>query len=121
MEIQVAQVDGEAASDDTSKPGGGKDVAKASAGGSNPNAQRDPKAMVKSIMTGMDKNSDGVIDRDEWPADRADRFDPTDVNSDGSIDAGEFQAAMKKVMAAMQAGGGPGGGRPGPASAGPGS
>lgn len=82
--------------------------------------QHDLQTTAKSILASMDKNSDGVIGRDEWPADRADRFDPTDKNSDGSIDAGEFQAAMKTVIATVPSAGVPGGERSG-ASAGPGS
>jgi hypothetical protein len=103
--------------------GAGKGTAgKGGPGSGGPGGSRDPQAMAKSILVGMDKNSDGKIDRDEWPADRADGFDPADKNNDGSIDEGEFQAAMKKVIATMQAGGGTGGGGgPSGGTAGPGS
>jgi HlyD family secretion protein len=93
-----------------------KDGDKKGPGQGESGGKRDPRAMAQSVMAGMDKNSDGKIARDEWPADRADKFDPTDTNSDGSIDAGEFQAAMKKVVAATQAGGRPSGGSSGPGS-----
>ena len=40
----------------------------------------------------VDKNGDGVISRDEWPARRSRAFDRIDTNHDGVVSADELRA-----------------------------
>ena len=71
----------------------------------------------------MDKNSDGKIDADELAqiADeqRRSRMQQNDANGDGAVDKAEWDAAMERMRARFQQGGGgapgggPGGGGPG--------
>lgn len=58
----------------------------------------------------LDANGDGAIDRDEFRAQAARRFDRMDTNKDGKIDADERQAA--RDMRGPR--GGPGGDMPPP-------
>ncbi len=60
----------------------------------------------------LDTNGDGVIDREEFRAQAAQRFDRMDTNKDGKIDPAERQAA-RDAMGAMR-GRGPGGDTPPP-------
>lgn len=38
----------------------------------------------------LDKNSDGVITKDEWPPARIDRFEALDTNKDGKVSRSEM-------------------------------
>lgn len=74
----------------------------------------DPAQIVSMMFQRLDKNSDGKISQDEWPAERSSDFAATDANGDGGVDAEEMTAAMSKMMERMRQGGG---GSPGPGAA----
>lgn len=61
----------------------------------------------------LDTNGDGAIDRDEFRAQAARRFDRMDANKDGTIDAAERQAA-RDARGMRGPRGGPGGDMPPP-------
>jgi len=87
-------------------PGGGPAGGAAAPAGSGPGAGRgnmDPSAMLSR----MDANGDGMLQKTEVPEQMQGLFDRLDANGDGSIDSAEMAA-----MAAMR-GGGAGGGGPG--------
>jgi hypothetical protein len=58
------------------------------------------------LMTRLDSNGDGAIDRAEYRAQAARRFDRVDANKDGKLDADERQAARDAM--GMRGGRGPG-------------
>jgi len=60
------------------------------------------------MMARLDTNGDGMIDRDEFRAQAARRFDRVDANKDGKIDPAERQAARDAM--GMRGGRGPGAG-----------
>ena len=66
----------------------------------------DPSAIVDSIFSRMDTNKDGMLSKDEIPAERAERFSKSDGNGDGNIDKAEMLQAMRAM-----AGGASGGSR----------
>jgi Ca2+-binding EF-hand superfamily protein len=45
----------------------------------------------------LDTNGDGVVDREEFRAQAAQRFDRMDTNKDGKVDAAERQAAREAM------------------------
>lgn len=106
--------------------GSGTDVAPAE-GGEQPRRRRreggapggmgqmDPTQMAGMIMQRLDSDGDGKISKEEMPeGEGRDRFDQTDANKDGFVDAAEMGAAIGRRMKAMQAGGGMGGPGGGP-------
>lgn len=74
----------------------------------------DPAQIVSMMFQRLDKNSDGKISQDEWPAERSGDFATTDANSDGGVDTAEMTTAMSKMMERMRSGQG---GPPGPGAA----
>ncbi|CAN5667815.1 hypothetical protein BH10PSE14_BH10PSE14_37510 [soil metagenome] len=54
----------------------------------------------------LDTNHDGMISRDEFRAQAAERFDRADVNRDGFLDQNEMAAMRERARSMMQRGGG---------------
>jgi hypothetical protein len=52
-----------------------------------------PAGNGNRLMTRLDANGDGSVDRNEFRAQAARRFDRVDANKDGTLDADERQAA----------------------------
>ncbi|MDB5679230.1 EF-hand domain-containing protein [Sphingomonas bacterium] len=71
-----------------------------------------PPSGGNRMMARLDTNGDGVIDRAEFRAMAAQRFDRMDANKDGKVDATERQAARDAM--GMRGGRGPGGDAPPP-------
>ncbi len=68
-------------------------------------------AIVTAIFSKLDKNGDGKLAGDEFPADQAESLKKSDANKDGVVDKAEMTKSIKSRMSA--GGGRPGGGRPG--------
>ena len=66
-----------------------------------PPAGATPGRFGQRMFARMDTNNDGVVDRAEYRANAAQRFDRIDTNKDGKIDAGERKAAREAMMGAM--------------------
>lgn len=82
------------------KRGGRKTAAKRSPGGKKRNGAKSSARKKRGgdpmqWFRGMDKNSDGAIDKSEAAGPMADNFDQMDANKDGKIDSGEFGKAMQ--------------------------
>jgi len=82
-------------SEGPSGPGGGQQLA-----GGVPSAA--------AIFQQLDKNSDGAITKDEATGPMSAGFDKSDANSDGKVDASEFEAAVKERLKQRAASGGGG-------------
>ncbi len=108
---------GKTAPDGPSKVDGGPtEVVKGPAGGpkapGGPAGGFDPKAVADMMLTNLDTDSDGKISAAEAETNEQMKagFAKMDMNSDGSIDAGEIASSIKKRMQQAGAAGGP----PGP-------
>ena len=58
------------------------------------------------MFSKMDKNNDGMLSKEEIPAEQAERFAKSDSNGDGNIEKSEMLQAMRAM-----AGGASGGSR----------
>jgi hypothetical protein len=64
----------------------------------------DASAMASGFIRAADKDGDGRLSLEEYPAERRAGFAEQDANQDGSVDEGEMVAAMNKLAARFQAG-----------------
>ncbi len=73
-----------------------------------------PPAPGNRMLARLDTNGDGFVDRAEFRAQAASRFDRIDANKDGKIDAAERQAARDAMGMRGRRGPGAGGDMPPP-------
>lgn len=62
--------------------------------------------MRDHMIDRLDTNHDGMISRDEFRAQAAERFERMDANHDGLLDQGEMAAMRERARGMMQRGGG---------------
>jgi Ca2+-binding EF-hand superfamily protein len=84
------------------------------AGGQPGQAEMNPEAAVKRMMSMFDKNGDGKLQKDEVPPRLADRFEELDTNKDGALDESELKTIVPRLMRRLQDAG-PQGAAPAPA------
>lgn len=80
---------------------------------------------MDEVFGRMDKNSDGIVDKDEYVAFSQEeietRFSRADGNEDGKLTKEELQSGMERMRNMMRGQGGPGGRGPGGEGRGPGA
>ncbi len=93
--------------------GAGGNGSESGGGASGGGGGRGGRPPMKSFSE-LDKNDDKKLTVDELPERMQARFDTIDTDSDGGIDAKEFATFRAEMRKRMEAGGGQGGGPPGP-------
>lgn len=86
-------------------PPAGADAPPPPPGAGGPMRERMREKMRSRMIDRLDTNHDGMISRDEYRAEAAERFDRMDTNHDGFVDASE-RAAMRDRMGGMMRRGG---------------
>jgi Ca2+-binding EF-hand superfamily protein len=87
-----------------------------STGAQSGQAEMNPEAAFKRMMSMFDKNGDGKLQKDELPPRLAERFDELDTNHDGALDESEIKAILPQLLRRLQNAGTQGAVAPGSAA-----